>query len=84
MYRAFQAAQTAGCDGLVFYCRGDALKRAVREAAAGLDLTGGPRMRLADLDELLARPVSPAEQRPDLTVIPGGAATAEHGKAASL
>ncbi|APE32859.1 hypothetical protein BOX37_01480 [Nocardia mangyaensis] len=84
MYRAFQAAQAAGCDGLVFYCRGEPVKRAVREAAAGLDLTGGPRMRLADLDELLARPVSPAEQRPDLTVIPGGAATAEHGKAASL
>ncbi|WP_410870883.1 hypothetical protein [Nocardia sp. A7] len=84
MYRAFLSAKAVGCDGLIFYCRGDAVKRAVREAAAGLDLTGGPRMRLADLDEVLARRVSPALQRPDLTVIPGGAATAEHGKAASL
>ncbi|MEV6359176.1 hypothetical protein [Nocardia asteroides] len=83
MFRAYQAAQAAGCDGLVFYCRGEAVKTALRTAAAGLDLTGGPRVRMADLDQMLARPVSPAEQRPDLSVIPGGAATTQHGKAAS-
>lgn len=83
MYRAFQAARAAECDGLVFYCRGEAVKNSIWAASTGLDLTNGPRMRLADLDQLLARPVSPAEQRSDLTVIPGGAVTAEHGKAAS-
>ncbi|WP_306364625.1 hypothetical protein [Nocardia sp. CC227C] len=75
--QARHVAQQADCAGLTYYCRGDAVKNVIREAAKGLDLSTGPKLRLMDLDEFLAakqaESASPAA-RPGLRVIAGGAA----------
>ncbi|MBF6236640.1 hypothetical protein IU474_06050 [Nocardia otitidiscaviarum] len=75
--QARHVAQQADCAGLTYYCRGDAVKNVIREAAKGLDLSTGPKLRLMDLDEFLAakqaESSSPAT-RPGLRVIAGGAA----------
>ncbi|MFE2999362.1 hypothetical protein ACFXG4_30685 [Nocardia sp. NPDC059246] len=78
--QAVLVAQRADCAGLAYYCRGDAVKNVIRTAAAGLDLPGGPQMRLVDLDELLAArqaESSSTASRPGLRVIAGGAADHE-------
>ncbi|MGV9676369.1 hypothetical protein ACWDSJ_13900 [Nocardia sp. NPDC003482] len=78
--QALHVARQAGCAGLTYYCRGDAVKTVIRAAAADVDLTAGPPMRLADLDEVLAErhsETSSPASRPGLRVIAGGAA--DHG-----
>ncbi len=73
---ALQVARRADCAGLTYYCRGEAVKNTVNAAAAGLDLSDSVKLRLADLDVLLAKNTqnrSPAS-RPGLRVIAGGAA----------
>ncbi|MEU4343110.1 hypothetical protein AB0H00_17840 [Nocardia sp. NPDC023852] len=77
--QALHVARRAGCAGLTYYCRGEGVKNVVRTAAAGLDLSDGPKLRLDDLDERLAKKAessSPAS-RPGLRVIAGGAADQE-------
>lgn len=73
VYKAWSAAKAADCDGLIYYCRGAAIKNVIRTAAAELNLSDGPRMRLADVDELLA-PATPVGVRPGFRLIAGGAA----------
>jgi hypothetical protein len=76
MAQAVQAASTAECERVTYYCRGEAVKNVIRSAAAGLNLADGPKVHLADLDELLA-PVSDDAPRPGLRVIEGGASDHE-------
>ncbi|MGV9785415.1 hypothetical protein [Nocardia farcinica] len=71
--QSVQAARGAGCDGVTYFCRGNAVKNVIRRAAASLDLSGGPVVRLADLDEV----VSSSAPRPGLRVIEGGASDHE-------
>ncbi|MEU6564361.1 hypothetical protein [Nocardia nova] len=78
--RARQVAERAECVGLAYYCRGEAVKNVIRAASAGLDPTAGPRMKLRDLDEALAKhkaETSSPASRPGLRVIAGGAADHE-------
>ncbi|MFE3057119.1 hypothetical protein [Nocardia sp. NPDC059239] len=78
--RARLTAERAGCAGLTYYCRGEAVKTVVRSAAAGLDLSSGPKLTLVDLDEFLAAKKAEscsAAARPGLRVIAGGAADHE-------
>ncbi len=73
-------AERAGCAGLVYYCRGEAVKNVIRTASAGLDRSNGPDMRLRDLDAALAPKkdeLFSAASRPGLRVIAGGAADHE-------
>ncbi|MFD4461324.1 hypothetical protein [Nocardia sp. NPDC058480] len=96
--QAFQAARAADCAGLIYYYRGDRVKKVITKAAAELKAAGlfeqNPiRMRLADLDAELLKPTKPASDlRPGLRVIAGGAADHEiyqvtdpneHGEAVS-
>ncbi len=74
MAQAVQAARAADCAGVTYYCRGEAVKNVIRSAAGALDLSDGPKVRLADVDELLASPSAP---RPELRVIEGGASDHE-------
>ncbi|MFE3052693.1 hypothetical protein [Nocardia sp. NPDC059239] len=80
VFQALHVAKQADCAGLTYYCRGDAVKNVIRTAAAGLDVSAGPKLTLLDLDEFLAKrqaePSSPAA-RPGLRVIAGGAADHE-------
>ncbi|WP_157172033.1 hypothetical protein [Nocardia higoensis] len=71
--QSVQAARTAGCDGVTYYCRSQAVKNVIRTAAGALDLSDGPKVRLADLDEVLAS----SAPRPGLRVIEGGATDIE-------
>ncbi|WP_157183588.1 hypothetical protein [Nocardia takedensis] len=73
--QAWQAARAADCAGVTYYCRGNAVKNVIRSAAGSLNLTDGPRLRLADVDELLAPNAVSAEPTPGLRVIPGGASS---------
>ncbi|MGY1948919.1 hypothetical protein [Nocardia asiatica] len=78
--QALKVAERAQCMGLTYYCRGEAVKNVIRTAAAGLDLSDGPKLRLVDLDELLAKKKAESfslASRPGLRVIAGGAA-ADH------
>jgi hypothetical protein len=77
--QALVVARRADCAGLTYYCRGEAVKNVIRAAATGLDLSEGPKLRLVDLDELLAKKAesSSLAPRPGLRVIAGGAA-ADH------
>ncbi|MFI9414937.1 hypothetical protein [Nocardia gamkensis] len=75
--KAHQAAKTSGCEGLIYYCRGEAVKNVIREAAQRVDTSDGPRMRLADVDQLLAQPAA-SDARPSLRLVVGGAASHEH------
>ncbi|MFF0529556.1 hypothetical protein ACFYT3_14300 [Nocardia amikacinitolerans] len=78
--QALDVARRADCAGLTYYCRGEAVKNAIRTAAAGLDLSAGPKLTLTDLDELLAKKVEASSSfaaRPGLRVIAGGAADHE-------
>ncbi|WP_194828591.1 hypothetical protein [Nocardia sp. XZ_19_231] len=95
VFQAHRVAKSAECVGLAYYCRGEAVKTVIRTAAAGLDTTDGPQMRLIDLDEFLAKQkaeTSSPDLRPGLRVIAGGAADhknpqvsdrTENGKAVS-
>ncbi|MFE6920370.1 hypothetical protein ACFVAV_04915 [Nocardia sp. NPDC057663] len=80
VFQAWKVAQTAECVGVAYYCRGEAAKNVIRTVTGALDLSDGPRMRLFDLDEFLAKqkvqPSSP-DLRPGLRVIAGGAADHE-------
>ncbi|MBU3064367.1 hypothetical protein KO481_22890 [Nocardia sp. NEAU-G5] len=69
---AHQAAERGGCEGLVYYCRGERVKNVIREAAQGLDVTTGPDARLEDLDKFLAKPRAGADSRPALRLVVGG------------
>ncbi|MCU1646401.1 MAG: hypothetical protein JWN03_6676 [Nocardia sp.] len=84
--QALRAAERADCVGVKYFCRGDAVKNVIRTAAAGLDLSSGPKLTLLDLDDLLdtkkPESASPAA-RPGLRVIAGGAADHETSQAAS-
>ncbi|MFI2473884.1 hypothetical protein [Nocardia xishanensis] len=78
--QALEVARRADCAGLTYYCRGDAVKNAIRTAAAGLDLSGAPKLTLTDLDVVLAKKTetsSSSGPRPGLRVIAGGAADHE-------
>ncbi|MBF6298483.1 hypothetical protein IU459_13135 [Nocardia amamiensis] len=79
--QALHVARRADCAGLTYYCRGEAVKNVIRTAAAGLDLSDGPKLRLVDLDELLvkknAETSTSLASRPGLRVIAGGAADHE-------
>ncbi|BDT97303.1 hypothetical protein [Nocardia sputorum] len=80
LLQALKVAEKAQCTGLTYYCRGEAVKNVIRAAAAGLDLSDGPKLRLVDLDELLAKKKAESSSlasRPGLRVIAGGAA-ADH------
>ncbi|MFD3637555.1 hypothetical protein, partial [Streptomyces sp. NPDC058664] len=85
--------------GLIYYYRGDRVKKVITKAAAELKAAGlfeqtPIRMRLADLDTELLKPRKPAspDLRPGLRVLAGGAADHEipqvtdpneHGEAVS-
>ncbi|WP_067652926.1 hypothetical protein [Nocardia harenae] len=73
MAAAVRAAQRAECESLVYYCRSDAVKAVTTDAAASLDLSSGPKVRLRDLDAEL----SSSPPRPGLRVIEGGASDHE-------
>jgi hypothetical protein len=73
--QSVQSARAADCDGVTYYCRGEAVKNVIRSAAAGLDLSDGPIVRLVDLDEVLLSTSS--APRPGLRVIEGGASDHE-------
>ncbi|WP_069166341.1 hypothetical protein [Nocardia altamirensis] len=77
--QAWQVAARAQCAGLTFYCRGEATKTVIRTVAAGLDLSGGPKLTLTDLDDVLAKKAAESlpAPRPGLRVIAGGAADHE-------
>ncbi|WP_040686510.1 hypothetical protein [Nocardia vinacea] len=77
--QAHHAAKVAGCDGLIYYCQGERVKNIIREAAKGVNASDGPRMRLADVDKLLANPIAGAESRPDLRLVVGGTDTPDSG-----
>ncbi|WP_054813385.1 hypothetical protein [Nocardia arizonensis] len=78
--RAVQVAKSADCAGLTYYYRGKPVENVIRSAAEGLALDG-LRLRLADVDELLAKsPFSAA--RPGFRVIAGGASDHEISKVA--
>lgn len=86
VFQAVQVAARAECAGVTYYCRGDAVKKTIRTAAAGLDLSSGPKLRLVDLDEFLTlkkAESSSAAARPGLRVIAGGAADPNNPQAAS-
>ncbi|MGY4103587.1 hypothetical protein ACW2Q0_29095 [Nocardia sp. R16R-3T] len=69
---AHQAARVAGCKGLIYYCRGERVKNVINEAAKSVDLSDGPRARLADVDKLLANPIASEQPRPALRLVVGG------------
>ncbi|MCX4094835.1 hypothetical protein [Nocardia sp. alder85J] len=77
VFQALQVAQRADCAGLTYFYRGDAVNNVIRTAAAGLDLSSGPKLTVRDLDERLAEArteTSSPAARPGLRVITGGAA----------
>ncbi|MBL1079487.1 hypothetical protein JK358_34285 [Nocardia sp. 2] len=53
VHGAYEAARLAGCDGLVYYCRGEAVRTVVETAARGLQLSTDCKFVVADLDAML-------------------------------
>lgn len=86
--QSVQAARLAGCEAVTYYCRGAAVKSVIRSAASAVDLSSGPSVRLADLDEVLADLDQSLKAvltpRPGLRVIEGGASDHEISQVTGL
>ncbi|WP_306360860.1 hypothetical protein [Nocardia sp. CC227C] len=79
LYAAIEAAAVAHCHGLIYYCRGDAVRNVIRTAADQLFkqqahlFRGGLEVRMARLETLLSKPPTRGGIRPDLRLVDGGA-----------
>ncbi|MFC9898536.1 hypothetical protein ACFVMC_33000 [Nocardia sp. NPDC127579] len=68
--KAKTAAAQADCAGLIYYCKGAAVRSVITAAAQACAGIEGPAIRVADIEQVLT---PRTEHRPGLRVIEGGA-----------